>query len=52
MDESYKIEDEEQENMFDVLNTRSSKYRRVMEIIAEKDVKSIFLSPYTYSKDE
>ena len=52
MDESYKIEDEEQENIFDVLNTRSSKYRRVMEIIAEKDVKSIFLSPYTYSKDE
>lgn len=52
MDESYKIEDEGQDNIFDVLNTRSSKYRRVMEIIAENDEKSIFLSPYTYLKDE
>ncbi len=52
MDESYKIEDEEQENILDVLNTRSSKYRRVMEIISKQNAKSIFLSPYTYSKDE
>lgn len=52
MDESYKIEDEEQSNIFDVLNTRSSKYRRVMEMITKKDVKSIFLSPYTYLKDK
>jgi len=52
MDESYKIEDEEKANILDVLNTRSSKYRRVMEIIAEKNVKSIFLSPYTFLKDE
>lgn len=52
MDESYKIENEEQENILDVLNTRSSKYRRVMEIISKQNAKSIFLSPYTYSKDE
>lgn len=52
MDESYKIEDEETVDLSDVLNTRSSKYRRVMEIIAQKNIKSIFLSPYTYSKDE
>ena len=52
MDESYKIEDEEQADLFDVLNSRSSKYRRVMEIVAQKSTKSIFLSPYTYSKDD
>lgn len=52
MDESYKIEDDETVDLSDVLNTRSSKYRRVMEIIAQKNIKSIFLSPYTYSKDE
>ncbi len=53
MDESYKIEDEGQIGNFDdVLNTRSSKYRKTMEIIAKIETKSIFLSPYTYSKDE
>lgn len=52
MDESYKIEDEDDNNMQDILNTRSSKYRRVMEMIGKSKVKSIFLSPYTYKKDE
>lgn len=53
MDESYKIEEgNEKINYNDPLNSRSSKFRRVMEIIANKNEKSIFLSPYTYITDD
>ena len=53
MDESYKIEEgNENIDYSDPLNSRSSKFRRVMEIIASKREKSIFLSPYTYITDD
>lgn len=54
IDESYKIEntDDEIENKIDSLNTRSSKYRMVFELISKSDAKIIFLSPYTYNKSE
>ncbi len=49
MDESYKIEDEQDNSITeDPLNSRSSKFRRIMEYIARKDKKVIYLSPYTY----
>lgn len=55
IDESYKIEDSEDEvkyNVDDILNTRSSKYRMVFELCGSSDSKLIFLSPYTYNKCE
>ena len=52
MDESYKIEDEVQIDYTDILNSRSSKYRKVMEIVASSKNKVIFLSPYTFIKDD
>ncbi len=56
IDESYKIElseDEEKENdNLDTLNTRSSKYRMVFELISKSKSKVIFLSPYTYNKSD
>lgn len=51
MDEAYKIERENIIDRQDILNDRSSKYRRVMELIIKREEKSIFLSPYTYIKD-
>lgn len=50
MDEAYKIEDEELIDKNDILNSRSSKYRKVMEYMANYNSKIIFLSPYTYNK--
>lgn len=50
MDEAYKIENEESIDRKDILNSRSSKYRKVMEYMANSDSKIIFLSPYTYNK--
>lgn len=53
MDESYKIEESnENNNSSDPLNTRSSKFRRIMEIIASKSGKTIYLSPFTYITDD
>lgn len=52
MDEAYKIENTEEINKDDVLNSRSSKYRKVMEYMAMSQSKIIFLSPYTYLKDQ
>ena len=52
MDESYKIENTEEINKEDILNSRSSKYRKVMEYMAMSQSKIIFLSPYTYLKDQ
>ena len=50
MDEAYKIENEESIDRKDILNSRSSKYRKVMEYMANSNSKIIFLSPYTYNK--
>lgn len=55
IDESYKIEDTENDSKFnikDVLNSRSSKYRMVFEICGNSKAKLVFLSPYTYKKSE
>ena len=53
MDESYKIEEEQDASeKDDPLNTRSSKFRRIMDTIARKDGKVIYLSPYTYNADD
>lgn len=56
MDESYKIEEEqnqkEQLNYDDPLNSRSSKFRKTMEIIAKSKNKTIYLSPFTYNADD
>lgn len=52
MDESYKIENEINYDESDVLNSRSSKYRKVMEYLGKSNAKTIFLSPYTYNKDD
>ena len=53
MDESYKIEEEnDKSNEYDPLNSRSSKFRRIMEIIAKNDSKVFYLSPYTYITDD
>lgn len=50
MDEAYKIENEESIDKKDILNSRSSKYRKVMDYMAASNSKIIFLSPYTYDK--
>ncbi len=50
MDESYKIENDEELIEEDILNSRSSKYRKVMEFMGNSESKIIFLSPYTYIK--
>ena len=53
MDESYKIEDNNEEyDKEDPLNSRSSKFRKVMELLAQKSEKVIYLSPYTYISDD
>lgn len=54
MDESYKIEDKEnkRELINDPLNTRSSKFRRTMELLAQSNGKVVFLSPYTYESGD
>jgi len=53
MDESYKIEEITKDPIKDdPLNERSSKFRRIMEIIANKDGKTIYLSPFTYDADD
>lgn len=54
MDESYKIEDKENRREFDndPLNTRSSKFRRTMDLLAQSNSKVIFLSPYTYESGD
>lgn len=50
MDESYKIENDEELIEEDILNSRSSKYRKVMEFMGNSESKIIFLSSYTYIK--
>lgn len=54
MDESYKIEDKENRREFDndPLNTRSSKFRKTMDLLAQSNSKVIFLSPYTYESGD
>lgn len=53
MDESYKIEEITKDYIEeDPLNERSSKFRRIMEIIANKKGKTIYLSPFTYDTDD
>lgn len=52
MDESYKIQEENKKVRYDdPLNSRSSKFRRIMDIIASKKGKTVYLSPYTYITD-
>lgn len=51
MDETYKIEDNKNENE-DVIDNRSLKFRKVLEIIGKSNKKVILLSPYTYTKEE
>ena len=50
MDETYKIEDDKEDK--DVIDNRALKFRKVLEIIGKSNRKVIFLSPYTYEKEE
>lgn len=49
MDEMYKIINSRNSTLNDVVNERSAKFRKTLEIISKSRVKSIFLSPYTYN---
>ncbi len=51
MDETYKIEDKVEEDL-EVVDNRSLKFRKVLEIIGKLNSKTIMLSPYTYTKEE
>ena len=48
MDEMYKIVNSRNQSATDVVNGRSSRFRKTLELICSSKVKNIFLSPYTY----
>lgn len=52
MDETYKIENDGKNNNESVVDNRSLKFRKVLELISDSNSKVIALSPYTYQKDE
>lgn len=51
MDEVYKIENDGRDRNETVVDNRSYKFRKVLEIISNSNKKVILLSPYTYNKD-
>ena len=52
MDEVYKIENDGRNLDGSVVDNRSYKFRKVLELISNTDKKVIALSPYTYEKEE
>lgn len=48
MDEMYKIINARNQKVSDVVNNRSYKFRKSLELVASCSSKCIFLSPYTY----
>ena len=48
MDEMYKIINARNKRISDVVNNRSYKFRKSLELVAKSNSKCIFLSPYTY----
>lgn len=52
MDEVYKIENDGKQIDGSVVDNRSYKFRKVLELISESDKKVVALSPYTYEKEE
>lgn len=52
MDEVYKIENDGRQLDGSVVDNRSYKFRKVLELISDTDRKVVALSPYTYEKEE
>lgn len=52
MDEVYKIENDGEQIDGSVVDNRSYKFRKVLELISDTSIKVIALSPYTYLKEE
>ena len=52
MDEVYKIENDGRNLDGSVVDNRSYKFRKVLELISNSDKKVVALSPYTYDKEE
>ena len=52
MDEVYKIENDGRQIDGSVVDNRSYKFRKVLELISNTDRKVVALSPYTYEKEE
>lgn len=52
MDEVYKIENDGEQIDGSVVDNRSYKFRKVLELISDTNIKVIALSPYTYLKEE
>lgn len=52
MDEVYKIENDGEQIDGSVVDNRSYKFRKVLEIISNTNIKIVALSPYTYQKEE
>lgn len=52
MDETYKIVDANNGTISDFVNHRSLRFRKVADLIAASNAKTIFLSPFTYTLTE
>ena len=52
MDEVYKIENDDRQLDGSVVDNRSYKFRKVLEIISNTNIKVVALSPYTYEKED
>lgn len=52
MDETYKIVDANNGSISDFVNHRSLRFRKVADLIASSNAKTIFLSPFTYTLTE
>ena len=52
MDEVYKIENDGRQLDGSVVDNRSYKFRKVLELISNTNIKVVALSPYTYEKED
>lgn len=52
MDEVYKIENDGKQIDGSVIDNRSYKFRKVLELISNTNIKVVALSPYTYEKED
>ena len=52
MDEVYKIENDGRQIDGSVVDNRSYKFRKVLELISNTNIKVVALSPYTYEKED
>lgn len=52
MDEVYKIENDGKQIDGSVVDNRSYKFRKVLELISDTNIKVVALSPYTYEKED